>query len=270
MQNLQSVVLCPPTHYDIKYEINPWMDKTIKVDPKLAKLQHDTLKAVYASLNISTDELIPDPLLPDQVFATDVGHIENNVFIKARFKYPERAAESEIAHHYFQSKKYRIIHLPEHVYFEGGDFLKIGKRYFYGWGKRSSLEAVKILQSTLNGQVIPIELPDPYFYHLDTCFSPLSEDIALVHAGAFTPDGLRTLQREFKMLISTGGEDNAHLACNFVRLEKHLIMSEGVSLFLKTMLRHLGFTIHSVPMSEYIKGGGSIHCLSLEVWNSEK
>lgn len=265
--SLSKVLLCPPDHFDVKYVINPWMDPNVGVNKLLAKEQHDTLKAVYTSLNIAYDELKADPSLPDQVFATDVGHAEGNHFIKAQFKYHERKPETHHAEVYFRNAGYTIHSLPENIHFEGGDFIKSGDTYFIGWGKRTSHEAAEHIGDILGKEVIGIELPDPYYYHLDTCFSPLSRDIALVHVGAFTPDGLRTIQKHFKTIISTAGEDNAHLACNFVPLdEKNIIMSEGVSSFLKNVLRHLGFIIHPVPMSEFIKAGGSIHCLSLEIW----
>lgn len=264
--SIQRILLCPPDHYDIKYEINPWMDMSVKVNKDNAREEHNTLKAVYTSLNVPFNELTPDAELPDQVFATDVGHAEGKNFIKANFKYKERRREADIAEEYFKNLGYTIHVLPEKNWFEGGDFLKIGDKYFYGWGKRSSLETIPHIEKVLKTKIIPIELPDPYFYHLDTCFSPLSEDIALVHAGAFTPEGLRTIQKHFKTIVSTAGEDNAQIACNFVPIGKNIIISEGVSHFLKNVLRHLGFIIHPVPMTEYIKGGGSIHCLSLEIW----
>ena len=264
---IKSILLCPPDNYEIKYEINPWMDTSVIINKQQSKESHDTLKAVYTSLGIPFDELTTDATLPDQVFATDVGHVEGNMFIKANFKYKERRPEADIAETYFKNKGYEIHTLPNDVWYEGGDFIKIGEKYFYGWGKRSSFESVKHLETILKKEIIPIELPDPYFYHLDTCFSPLSEQIALAHVGAFTPEGLRTLQKHFQSIIATAGEDNARLACNFVPYGKNIIISDGVSTFFKNVLRNLGFIIHGVPMGEFIKGGGSVHCLSLEIWD---
>ena len=141
----KSLLLCPPTYYDIKYEINPWMSKDNPIDKACAMEQYETLTYAYEQLGVNYDELAPDESVPDQVFTTDTGHAENKKFIKANFKYGERKKEADIAEAYFKEKGYDIHTLPSDIYFEGGDLIKFDDIYLFGHGKREhvSLEIVK-------------------------------------------------------------------------------------------------------------------------------
>lgn len=263
---MKKLLLCPPTFYDIRYEINPWMDVANPVDKALATEQYNTLTYAYKQLGIEYDELTPHEDLPDQIYTTDLGHAEGNTFVKASFKYPERQKEADIAEEYFRAKGFDIKTFGPEIFFEGGDFLKCGNKYFFGHGKRSSKEALPILEEMLDANVIGINLPDERFYHLDTCFTPLSEQIALVNKEALATEDLETLGKHFDRLIPTSHADNQMLVCNMLVHEKDLIMGEGVSNELKDELISLGFRIITVPMSEYLKGGGNVHCVSMEVF----
>jgi N-dimethylarginine dimethylaminohydrolase len=50
-----------------------------------------------------------------------------------------------------------------------------------GYGQRSAREAGAHIQRLLDLEVILLELTDPWFYHLDTCFCPLARGYALYH-----------------------------------------------------------------------------------------
>jgi len=263
---MKKLLLCPPTFYDIRYEINPWMDVDDKIDKAKALEEYNTLTYAYDQLGIAYDELGCVEELPDQVFTTDLGHAENNIFIKANFKYPERQQEAGIAEDYFRTKGFEIKTMPDDVYFEGGDLLKIQDTYIFGYGKRSSKEAATHLSEMLGKKILSIELPDEYFYHLDTCVAPLNAETALVNEQALTEEGLTAIRKQFKTIISTTQSDNKNFACNLVTLENDLIMTQGISNELKDTLTQKGFRIITVPMSQYLKGGGSVHCVSMEIF----
>lgn len=263
---MKKLLLCPPTFYDIRYEINPWMKLDNKIDKAKALEEYNTLTYAYDQLGIAYDELGCVEELPDQVFTTDLGHAEQNIFIKANFKYPERQKEADIAEEYFKQKGFTIKTMPETVYFEGGDLLKAQDTYIFGYGKRSSKEAASQLSEILAKEILAIELPDEYYYHLDTCVAPLSNDTVLINEQALTPDGLAAIHKKFRTVITTKEEDNTSFACNLVTFENDLIMTQGISNELKDKLTNIGFRIVTVPMSQYLKGGGSVHCVSMEIF----
>ena len=80
--------------------------------------------------------------------------------------------------------------LPAGPYFEGaGDALFCGDTLFAGYRIRSDAAAISRSASMLGCRVIPLELVDPYYYHLDTCFCPLPPGVAIYYPPAF--DALR-------------------------------------------------------------------------------
>ena len=264
---MKKILLCPPAYYDIKYVINPWMDLNNKVDRSKANEQYQALKDTFLKFNIKFDELSPDPDLPDQVYTTDLGHVQGSIFIRANFKYPERQREAQIAEEYFLNKGYSVKKLPDNVFFEGGDILKFGDKYVLGWGKRTSKEASSEISDLLNIEILPIELTDPYFYHLDTCFAPITNDVALINDRALTKSGIEEIKRLFPTLITTSPEDNVLFACNLLNINGNAVLTQGISKDLKEKLSKFVEVVDTVPMSEYLKGGGSVHCISLELFD---
>jgi N-dimethylarginine dimethylaminohydrolase len=84
--------------------------------------------------------------------------------------------------------------------FEGeGDALFAGGRLFCGYGFRSDREAHEEVAALLGAnEIVPVKLVDPRFYHLDTCFCPLTASLALVYPGAFEPADLALLERSIE------------------------------------------------------------------------
>ena len=84
------ILMCPPDHYGIEYEINAWMDRSKPANHALAKQQwcslRDQLKAAGAQIEIM------DPVegLPDLVFTANAGLVHRNQVIL--FSLSSRAA----------------------------------------------------------------------------------------------------------------------------------------------------------------------------------
>jgi N-dimethylarginine dimethylaminohydrolase len=227
--------------------------------------QYTTLKDIFNKLNLAYKEITPNKGLPDQVFTTDVGLVFKNTFIKANFLYDPRKKEADIAESFFRQKKFKIETLPEDIYFEGGDVVRFGDRFFLGYGKRTSYEAAFHIQKILNKQVVPVKLDDPYFYQLYTLFSPVNEDTALIYKKALFYDEFIKITKFFKNVIEVSDTDSKHLACNNLIFNKNIILPEGVSFDLINKIKSQNLQIHKLDFSEYLKGGGGIHCASLEI-----
>ena len=70
---------------------------------------------------------------------------------------------------------YEIVWLPDDQFFEGeGDALFAGDALFCGYKFRTDVSAHRSVADILNCLVISVELVDPRFYHIDTCFCPLT------------------------------------------------------------------------------------------------
>lgn len=264
---MKKILLCPPTFYDIEYEINPWMDVENKVDKRKALEEYKELKSAYQSLGAEVLEIKPVNGLPDMVYAANLGFPLGNKFALSNFRYEQRRKEAVFAKEYFEKLDFEIVKLPESVYFEGqGDLLTVGGKFFIGWGKRSSKEAKDILNNKLGIEFIDFELKDPYFYHLDMSLGPLDSKTALVNFRSFTQEGLSKLKSEFTNIIEITEEDNKFMACNLVVVDKTVVIARGISDKLKGDIKKHGFDVVEIPMDEYRKGGGSIKCLTLEFY----
>ena len=63
--------------------------------------------------------------------------------------------------------------MPDGYNFEGaGDALFCGETLFAGYRFRSDVRSHQWIGDRIGQEVLPLELVDPRFYHLDTCFCP--------------------------------------------------------------------------------------------------
>jgi N-dimethylarginine dimethylaminohydrolase len=262
---MKTILICPPDNFSIEYEINPWMKTSNIIDKIKVFNQYTTLKDIFNKLNLAYKEITPNKGLPDQVFTTDVGLVFKNTFIKANFLYGPRKKEADIAESFFRQKKFKIETLPEDIYFEGGDVVRFGDRFFLGYGKRTSYEAAFHIQKILNKQVVPVKLDDPYFYHLDTLFSPINKDTALIYQKALSQKENAKITKYFKNIIEVSDADSLRFACNNLVFNNNVILPEGISNDLINKIKSQDLQIHKLDFSEYLKGGGGIHCVSLEM-----
>ena len=91
---------------------------------------------------------------------------------------------------------FEVVPLPEAMNFEGaGDALFCGETLFAGYRFRSDVRSHQWIGERLGVEVLPLELVDPRFYHLDTCFCPLAPDVAIYYPGAFDDYGRSVLER---------------------------------------------------------------------------
>lgn len=262
---MKKVLVCPPSYYDIEYEINPWMSVQNKVDQKKVRKEFEALKKVYTELGVEMLEIPQEQGLPDMVYAANFGFPIGDMFIKSNFKYDERKREADISKLYFEAMGMKVKELPKDINWEGqGDFLTIGGRFFLGWGKRSDSASKEYLDDMLGVDVVDFELINPYYYHLDTCFTLLDEDTVAINPQSFTPEGLRKIFAHFSHVIPVSEKDNDLIACNSVVVGKMIVTAKGISNDLKDAYAQYGFTTREVPMDEFRKGGGSVKCLTLE------
>jgi N-dimethylarginine dimethylaminohydrolase len=88
-----SILMCPPTYFDVEYVINPWMEGNIgKVHSSKAREQWDALYRILSDRSrVSIVE--PVPHRPDMCFTANAGLKLENIFIPTRFRVPQRAPE---------------------------------------------------------------------------------------------------------------------------------------------------------------------------------
>ena len=113
-------------------------------------------------------------------------------------------------------------------------------------------------------EIIPLELVDKRFYHLDTCLCPLSGGELLYFPPAFDLYGQEALAERIassRRLVVQEAEA-LRFACNAVCVGKHVVLPAGCP-ETESLLTSCGYLPHPVPLDEFMKSGGSAKCLTL-------
>lgn len=259
------ILMCPPDYYGIEYEINPWMSRSRGSSPVRAQEQWHALEAALRSLGVQVELMEPQPGLPDLVFTANAGLVFEKRFFSSQFKHDVRAKESPYFDAWFAAHGFEVEHLPEGVHFEGaGDALFCGPKLFAGYRIRSDALGHQTLAGALGVQALPVELVDPRFYHLDTCFCPLSPTEALWFPGAFDAYGQKVLRAHVPHLLDVVEEEAARFACNAVVVGKTVIVNAGSEQLMRDLGGH-GYHCVAVELDEFLKAGGSAKCLTLRL-----
>ena len=89
--------MCPPTYFDVKYDINPWMSNNINfVNLNEAQKQWNVLYAMIRSCAI-VEIVEPVKNFPDMVFTANAGfQFGKNEIILSRFRHWQRQGEEQI------------------------------------------------------------------------------------------------------------------------------------------------------------------------------
>jgi N-dimethylarginine dimethylaminohydrolase len=262
---LARILMCPPDHYGIEYEINPWMSRQRGADPARARAQWQKLHDTLVGLGVQVALMTPQRGLPDLVFTANAGLVFKGRFYSSRFRHEVRARETPHFDAWFAEHGWKVHTLPEGTFFEGaGDALFCGPTLFAGYRIRSDVRGHQYLGQALGKQVLPVELVNPYFYHLDTCFCPLAPGEAIWFPGAFDEYGQRVIQAHIPNLLTACAADAQRFGCNAVVVGNTVVVNAGCT-ELSAGLREMGYTPVEVELDEYIKSGGSAKCLTLRV-----
>jgi arginine dihydrolase len=260
------LLMCPPVHYGIEYEINPWMSRSCQSNTARAQEQWNRLRRILLEqVSVEIDLIDPKPGLPDMVFTANAGLVWENNFIVSNFRYEVRRGESPHFEAWFRDRGYRILHLAPQHYFEGeGDLLKCGDLWFAGYHIRSDVLAHQKVAELIGREILSLELTNDWFYHLDTCFCPLAQGQALFYPPAFDSYALRVLEQHIPLLVPVAADEAARFACNAIVAGNHIVMNDGCPQT-RERLESLDFQVWVVPLDEFIKAGGSAKCLALIV-----
>lgn len=257
-----TVLMSSPEYFKVEYSINPWMVEGVNVDLDLAKQQWDNLKLTIEKAGAMVEVVPPNENYPDLVFTANSGIINENRVLIANFKFKERQGEEEIYSNWFKENGYSVSRIPSEFKFEGrGDAFVLGDYLVGSYGIRSDKEALLYIANEFGLEPKIVELADPKFYHLDTCFQqlPTENKDAIFYPKAFKDESLSEFSDLFN-LIPVSEEDANKLACNAVVINDTVIFpSEDIEAMEK--VRELGLNAVAADVSEFLKSGGACQCL---------
>ena len=263
------ILMCPPDHFTVDYVINPWMaghESSLDID--LAKTQWQALRNTIEEY-AEVAEIVPQPGLPDLVFTANAGAVYGDKAIASHFMPHERRPEEVHYKKWFLDNDFDLLKLDEKIGFEGaGDCLfdREGPWLWTGYGYRTEIEAHAEIQKFFDVDLVSIKLTDSRFYHIDTCFCPLTGGFLMYHPPAFDFDSRIAIESRIpphkRIIVDT--MDAGNFACNAINVGDTVILNKA-SDALKARLMLAGFRVREVGLSEFLKAGGSAKCLTLKL-----
>jgi N-dimethylarginine dimethylaminohydrolase len=259
------ILMCPPDFYGIHYEINPWMDMSRQAEHAVAVSQWHALRTNIMDTGAKISLLEPVSGLPDLVFTANAAMIFHQQALLSRFRHRQRQGEEPYNRRWFAENGFEIIEVPENFSFEGaGDALFCGDTLYAGYRMRSDASGHQQIGRMIGCRVIPAELVDARYYHLDTCFCPLTDGEAIWYPPAFDQYGQRAIREHVKNLIEAEKVEAERFACNAVVIGRRVITNTGCDK-LHAALAARGYEPVATPLDEFVKAGGSAKCLTLRL-----
>ena len=219
----------------------------------------------------------------NQIFSRDIGFVIENKFVKPRILKDRNEEIQGIQYVIDQIDPANILEVPENVRIEGGDVMPWKDHIFVGYSEeadfnkyvvaRTNRASLDFLQEKFpNKKVKGFQLvksdenAKDNALHLDCCFQPIGENMAVIYKGGFK------LAEDYEYLKNYFGEENLihidrqemyEMNSNFFSISPKVVVIEENFTRLKELLTKKGFMVESIPYVEISKMEGLMRCSTL-------
>ena len=258
-------LMCPPAHFEVLYQINPWMHHGVAVDPDVAQAQWEALVALLRAAGAEVELQPPQEGLPDLVFTANAGLLNGRRFVPSRFRNPERQGEMSHDIAWFEAHGWEVHELPEAVAHEGaGDALPFGDVLVSGHRWRSDVVAHPLVADRLRVPVRSVELTDERFYHLDITFCPLDDRHAITTPDVWGAHGRKVVEALVPEPLPLELHEAETFCANSVVVGRNIVMPSCPPR-VGRQLEAWGFEVAVADVGEFLKAGGGVRCLTLSL-----
>lgn len=134
---------------------------------------------------------------------------------------------------------------------------------------KAGYESIKAQLSDLGYEMSPIYV-DRKYLHIDIIINIIAKDTVII-CPELLPDGIvqRFKRRNFKM-IEISKEEVLEYAANIQGLGNGKVISACTNTKTNQRMRDLGLEVIEVDISEIVKGGGGIHCMTFPLVREAK
>lgn len=269
--------MCKPEYFEVNYSGNEFMKGNIdNVDKAKALSQWNGLKEIYVTLGYEVILIEPVKDLVDMVFTANqslpfLDASGNKNVILSKMKNEQRKGEVIYFKDFYIKRDYEVIDLPDEIrYFESmGDCVIDYNRniLFGGFGFRTDEKTYDIIANYTDFKIVKLKLINPVLYHLDTCFSVLNSEIAVIQKSAFDENGLKVLKECFDTIIYADEKENLeYFVCNCHCPDgRNVIVQKGSAKFAEDITK-TGLNLIEVETGEFMKSGGSVFCMKIMIY----
>lgn len=278
------ILMCSPDYFNVTEALNAFMldnDGHIhKVDTQLAYQQWTNVRFLYEALGYRVATIRGEVGLENMVFAANQSFpfldmkTKTKQVIMSNMRKDKR--KREVIHYasWYRKNGYELHHLHDCSFEAMGDALWYPGKYLImaGFGStshhRTDRHALEQVAEIIGCPVIGIPMKHEHFYHLNTTLSIIDPDTCLVYKPGVGREGMRILERIFKNILSVRKKEAyaPHFACNAFSLNGHVVFIQNSATETIKALERLGKHVIGVDTSEYIKSGGSVFCMKMQVY----
>jgi len=219
----------------------------------------------------------------NQIFTRDIAFVIDDVFVKSNIL-PEREKELPAIQYVIdQIDKDKVVQPPEEVHIEGGDVILWNNYIFIGTYKGSDYKDIKTARTNWQGveyikNLFPHKMIKEFnltkstveardnALHLDCCFQPVGNDMAIIYKGGFLDE------EDYTFLVDLFGMDKLfhitreemyHMNSNVFSIAPDVVVSEKSFTRLNNWFKENGFTVEEIPYAEISKQEGLLRCSTL-------
>ena len=292
---MNRVCIKPSTFFVFPKQLgqNPYiqLDTDKEKVQKKAFEQHDKLEEAFSYSKISSFTIDYDEttrVLSDIVFTANCGlclprlpRLPQSLVILPYMKYAQRKKELPYLKIIFKKMNLTMVKFPgdKSCPFEGQAEIKWfcgGTKAIAGYGFRSTKKTFLVLDELLkkiyhshgleSPEILALPLESDHYYHLDVAMLEFDDTKCVFHKRAFSPDSVKKIQ-------SFLGKENVHILdtadsfCLNAVVDGPNLITHKLSDSLKKELEKItGKHIKQVDTSEFEKSGGSVRCMTLDVF----
>jgi N-dimethylarginine dimethylaminohydrolase len=260
--------------------INPYY-RVENINSDKAQAEHDRIRQAFEQAGMTVVKVDPPSDSQDGVYVANWAVIHGGKAVMSRLP-DARKAEEPYAKKILSDMGLETITVPEDWHFSGqGDALPFGKYLLAGSGYRSDPRAQQFVADTLGLELVQLHAnpeldaagrpvvnsvsgwADSFFYDIDIAVAVLDEDLIAYCPEALDAASNQTLQQlPVRKILVDYEEATKGLACNLVSTGQTVIMSARAPKLQAEIAKH-GLETITPEISELIKGGGYIRCVSL-------
>lgn len=218
-----------------------------------ARLQHAAYVAALRAAGLAVTELPGDPALPDCCFVEDMALIAGGRALLTCSGAPSRRPEREAVAAALPMTVLQAEALAPGATLDGGDCLRVGRRWFVGRSSRTNEAGVEAVRRAFPElEVVPVPVAD---LHLKCSVTALSVDAVLLAEGTIPPSVFAGLER-----VMVPAEES--VAANVVALGDRVLVAAGFPRTARALAAR-GFTVIPIAADEIRKADGALSCMSL-------
>ena len=257
-------LMCPPEHFGVLYEINPWMHREVTVDRDLSRAQWEQLVTDLRTAGAEVETIEPQEDVPDLVFTANAGLVSGDRFVPSHFRHPERQPETEVFASWFATAR-----LGRSTGSRPGSATKARATRCRSTARCCAATApvptrppARCCLVSLGAPVRTIELIDERLYHVDLTFCPLDERHALCAPMGWDRYGRAVVEAIVPEPLWLDDDEALSFCANSVVVGTTVVMPH-VPTRVGRQLEAWGFTVVESAVGEFLKAGGGCRCLTL-------